>query len=517
MLLSNSQNKTGSLPILKLENISKSFSGIPVLKHVSLDLYPGEVHCLVGQNGAGKSTLIKILSGVYKCDSGKIYLKGEPVEIHSPAEGLRKGINVIYQEIDLIPDLSIAENISLGREPTHAGFFRKISQERGLAHEMLELLKEKIPPNEIVRKLPIAQQQMVAIAKALASKADIIVMDEPTSALSGKEIETLFRIIMDLKAHDIGIIYISHRIEEIFNIGDRVTVLRDGEWINTFPCKDVDVSVLIQSMVGKEFGHMFPERPPETGFGETLLEVKNLSLPGKFQQISFDLHAGEILGIAGFVGSGRSELARALFGREPATSGEIKVLGKRIDINHPRMAMEHKIGMIPEDRKLQGLQLQAPMFENITFNSLKRLALRGYVNRNTQLKIARDRIKSFDIQPDQPLKIVQELSGGTQQKVVLANWLFEGLKILIMDEPTRGIDVGAKAEVFRIIRAWADQKVGVILISSEFSELIGMCDRILVIKEGFPVQMLDGRISTEETILECIFRGENEEKRVAMG
>ena len=289
MLLSNSQNKTGSLPILKLENISKSFSGIPILINVSLDLYPGEVHCLVGHNGAGKSTLIKILSGVYKRDSGEIYLRGEPAEINSPAEGLRKGISVIYQEIDLIPDLSVAENISLGQEPIQAGFLRKISRERKLAHEMLERLKEKIPPNEIVRRLPIAQQQMVAIAKALASKADIIVMDEPSSALSGKEIETLFRIIKDLKEHGIGIIYISHRIEEIFTIGDRVTVLRDGERITTFPCKGLDVSVLIRSMVGKEFGHMFPERPSEKSFGETLLEVNDLSLPGKFQHISFGL------------------------------------------------------------------------------------------------------------------------------------------------------------------------------------------------------------------------------------
>lgn len=514
--LSNSQNKTGRLPILKLENISKSFSGIPILINVSLDLYPGEVHCLVGHNGAGKSTLIKILSGIYKRDSGEIYLRGEPAEINSPAEGLRKGISVIYQEIDLIPDLSVAENISLGQEPIQAGFLRKISRERKLAHEMLERLKEKIPPNEILRRLPIAQQQMVAIAKALASKADIIVMDEPSSALSGKEIETLFRIIRDLKEHGIGIIYISHRIEEIFTIGDRVTVLRDGKRITTFPCKGLDVSVLIRSMVGKEFGHMFPERPSKKSFGETLLEVNDLSLPGKFQHISFGLHAGEILGIAGFVGSGRSELAHALFGREPASSGEIKVLGKSIDITHPRRAIDHKIGMIPEDRKLQGLQLHAPMFENLTFNSLKWLTSWGYVNRRKQMKTARDRMKSFDIQPFQPLKIVQELSGGTQQKVVLANWLFEGLKILIMDEPTRGIDVGTKAEVFRIIRAWADQGVGIILISSEFSELIGMCDRILVIKEGLPMQILDGRTATEETILECIFRGEYEKKRVAM-
>ena len=496
-----------NIPIAKMEDISKSFSGVPVLKDVSFDLYPGEVHCLVGQNGAGKSTLIKILSGVHKSDSGNIYLRGEAVEISSPAEGLRKGISVIYQEIDLIPDLSVADNITLGIEPKRLGLFRRVSQEKSIACDMLELLKEEIQPNAIIRKLSVAHQQMVAIAKALALKAGIIVMDEPTSALSGKETEKLFRIIMDLKKHGMGVIYISHRLEEVFRIGDRVTVLRDGERIITSQCRDMDVSSLIHSMVGKEFGQMFPERP-EASKSETLLEVKDLSLPGKFHDISFDLCAGEILGIAGFVGSGRSELARAIFGREPAASGEIRLRSNKVSINSPRTAMDSKIGMIPEDRKMQALHLEATMFENITFNNLRSLNLWGWISKRKRLAKAQDRITNFDIQPAQPLKIVQKLSGGTQQKVVLGNWMFEGFEILVMDEPTRGIDVGTKAEIFSIIRTWADQGVGIILISSEFSELIGVCDRILVIREGKQVDILDGRTSTEEMILQSIFKFE---------
>jgi ABC-type sugar transport system ATPase subunit len=277
----------------------------------------------------------------------------------------------------------------------------------------------------------------------------------------------------------------------------------------------MDVSSLIHSMVGKAFGQMFPARP-EAVTGETLLEVKDLSLPGRFQDVSFDLRAGEIFGIAGFVGSGRSELARAIFGREPAASGEIRLRGNKVIINSPRTAMDSKIGMIPEDRKMQALHLEAPMFENLTFNSLTSLNLWGWVCKRKRLTKALDRITSFNIQPAQPLKIVQELSGGTQQKVVLGNWMFEGFEILIMDEPTRGIDVGTKAEIFRIIRTWADQGVGIILISSEFSELTGMCDRILVIREGKQVDILNGRTSTEEMVLQSIFKFESGRNDVAM-
>ncbi|MEJ2729408.1 MAG: sugar ABC transporter ATP-binding protein [Deltaproteobacteria bacterium] len=501
--------------LLRLENISKSFSGVPVLEDVSFDLYPGEVHCIVGQNGAGKSTLIKILSGVHKCDSGQVFIHDELVEIGSPAEGQKHGISVIYQEIDLIPDLTVADNICLGMEETYGGLLRKISFEKKIAKEMLQLLKEKIDPATVVKKLPIAQQQMTAIAKALALKAGIIVMDEPTSALSGKEIETLFRIITDLKSHDIGIIYISHRLSEIFRIGDRVTVLRDGKRVITSKCDETDTSKLIQSMVGKEFGRMFPEKL-KLADERVVLEIKDLSLPGKFENISFKLNAGEILGLAGFVGSGRSELAQAIFGRRPSASGDIKVNGKSVNINRTKVAIKNRIGMIPEDRKIQALQVQAPLFENITFNSLNRLKYFGWINRGKQLKMAKDRIKKFNIQPPQPLKLVEELSGGNQQKIVLGNWLFEDADVLIMDDPTRGIDVGAKAEIFRIIRAWAEKGVGIIFISSEFQELVGMCDRILLIREGRQVGILDGSRATEEMILQAILNAESGQENVFM-
>ena len=510
-----SEQAQSSPTILRIDRVSKSFSGVQVLKEVSFDLRAGEVHCLVGQNGAGKSTLIKILSGVHRRDSGQIEIKGEAVDFGSPAEGLKKGISVIYQEIDLIPDLTVAENITLGIEKARCGIFRRISDERELALHTLSLMNEPISPDDVVRSLPLAQQQMVAIAKSLAVKVDIIVMDEPTSALSSKEIRTLFRIIGDLKSRGIGIVYISHRIEEIFEIGDRVTVLKDGERVETARCGDIDTSQLIHAMVGKEFGRLFPVRP-KAGGEEKLLEVRNLTSLGAFEDVSFDLYKGEIFGIAGFVGSGRSEIARALFGRDPADSGQILFKGAPVDIRSPKQAIGHRIGMIPEDRKLQALQLEAPMFENITFNSLNRLKKWGWINRGGQIDLSLERIRAIEIQPEQPHKIVNELSGGTQQKVVLANWMFEGMELIIMDEPTRGIDVGTKAEIFRFIRRWADNGVGIILISSEFPELLGMCDRILVLREGRTVSILDGEHADEKTILELIFRGKNENRSDAV-
>jgi ABC-type sugar transport system ATPase subunit len=497
--------------LLRLENISKSFSGVPVLEEVSFDLYPGEVHCVVGQNGAGKSTLIKILSGVHKSDSGRIFMRDKLVNIRSPAEGRKQGISVIYQEIDLIPELTVADNICLGIEETHGRFVRKTSREKAIAQEMLHLLREEFDPTIIVKALPIAQQQMIAIAKALALKAGIIVMDEPTSALSRKETETLFRIIKDLKSRDIGIIYISHRLSEIFRVGDRVTVLRDGKHVITSKCNEIDTPKLIQSMVGKEFKHMFPERlkQPNT---DAVLEISHLGIPGKFEDVSFELKGGEILGIAGFVGSGRSELAQAIFGRQPSVRGEIKVKGQCIIMSRPKIAITNGIGMIPEDRKSQALQMQAPLLENITFNSLKRVKRLGWINCGKRLKVAQERIRKFDIQPAQPFKIVDEFSGGNQQKTVLGNWLFEDADVLIMDEPTRGIDVGAKAEIFRIIRDWAQKGVGIIFISSEFQELAGMCDRILLIRDGRQIGIIDGRTASEQIILQLVLDGESGEK-----
>ena len=501
--------------LLRLESISKSFSGVPVLEEVSFDLYPGEVHCVVGQNGAGKSTLIKILSGVHRCDSGRIFMRDKLVNIRSPAEGRKQGISVIYQEIDLIPDLTVADNICLGIEETYGRFLRKTSRERTIAQEMLHLLREEIDPTSIVKTLPIAQQQMIAIAKALALKAGIIVMDEPTSALSGKETETLFRIIRDLKSRDIGIIYISHRLSEIFRIGDRVTVLRDGKHVVTSKCDEIDTPKLIHSMVGKEFKRMFPERLKRPNMN-AVLEISHLGIPGRFENITFELKAGEILGIAGFVGSGRSELAQAIFGRQPSIRGEIKVNGKSIHISRPKIAIINRIGMIPENRKSQALQMQAPLLENITFNSLNRLKNFGWINWRKRLKVTQERIDKFSIQPAQPFKIVDEFSGGNQQKIVLGNWLFEDADVLIMDEPTRGIDVGAKAEIFRIIRDWADKGVGIILISSEFQELAGMCDRILLIREGRQIGMIDGRTATEQIILQLILDAESGEQIASM-
>jgi ribose transport system ATP-binding protein len=501
--------------LLRLENISKSFSGVPVLEEVSFDLYPGEVHCVVGQNGAGKSTLIKILSGVHKCDSGRIFMRDKLVNIRSPAEGRKQGISVIYQEIDLIPELTVADNICLGMEETYGRFLRKTSREKTIAQEMLQLLREEIDPTSIVKTLPIAQQQMIAIAKALALKAGIIVMDEPTSALSGKETETLFRIIKDLKSRDIGIIYISHRLSEIFRIGDRVTVLRDGKHVITSKCNEIDAPKLIHSMVGKEFKRMFPERLEQPN-RNAVLEISHLGVPGKFENISFQLKAGEILGIAGFVGSGRSEVAQAIFGRQPSVSGEIKVNGKSTNISRPKIAITNRIGMIPENRKSQALQMQAPLLENITFNSLTRLKYFGWINWGKRLKVAQERINKFSIQPAQPFKIVDEFSGGNQQKIVLGNWLFEDADVLIMDEPTRGIDVGAKAEIFRIIRDWAQNGVGIILISSEFQELAGMCDRILLIREGRQIGIIDGRTATEQMILQLILGAERGEQIASM-
>lgn len=486
--------------LLVLNNINKSFSGVRVLEDINFDLHYGEVHCIVGQNGAGKSTLIKITSGAYQKDSGDIFLEGKAFEAKSPIDSLKRGISVIYQEVDVIPHQTVAENIYLGRELKKGKFFLDKQEMSRFSSTVLKKLNINISPDEYLYKLPIAKQQMVAIARSVFQKAKVMIMDEPSSIIGKEELGTLFQLVRQFKEMNMGIIYISHRLEEVFEIADRITVLRDGKVISTKSKEDSTENDLIQKMVGKNYGALFPEKKSKKS-DKIILSLENVSVRGLINNISFDLCEGEILGLSGQVGSGRSEIVHTIYGDYPFYSGNIKVNNQVEKINSPAMAMNLGIGFIPEDRKLQSLFLDLPLFENTTFNSFDGLSKYGCINRKKQISLAMKRINELNITPNNPYNLVKLLSGGTQQKVVLSKWIFEGFRVLIMDEPTRGIDVGTKAEIFSIMQSLSLKGIGIIFISSEISEIIGVSHRILTVKEGRITATLNGQSATEEDVL----------------
>jgi len=485
--------------ILEVRNISKSFPGVRALSNVSLSIKRGEVHALVGENGAGKSTLMKILAGAYTKDSGEIILRGKPVEIESPAHAQSLGIAIIYQEFNLAPHLSAAANIFIGREP-RSKFFnfidnRRIRQD---AQAIMSELGVDIDVSRPVRDLNVAQQQSTEIAKALSMNADLIIMDEPTSALAEAEVAVLFDVIRRLKAKGITFIYISHNLEEVFQISDRISVLRDGQLIGTNETAKLDAREVVRMMVGRTLDDMFPK--PKVDIGGPLLEVKNLSRRGVIRDVSFTLHRGEILGIAGLLGAGRTELMRCIFGADRITSGEIWMEGKRVDIRSPRDAIAAGIGFVPEDRKQQGLFLSLAMRINASAVILPTLARWGLINRQQEKKLVSESIAALQIKTAGQEQIVRDLSGGNQQKVVLAKWLAIKPKVLILDDPTRGIDVGAKVAIHTLMGEFARQGVGIILISSELPEVLGMSDRIIVMDEG----AICGEFSREEATHEKV-------------
>jgi ribose transport system ATP-binding protein len=467
--------------LLEMRGIGKSFPGVHALQDVSLSLDKGEVLALVGENGAGKSTLIKILGGAYHPDAGEILLDADPVLISSPASAQAAGISIIYQEFNLVPDLTVRENIFLGRERTRAGFVRAAEEHRE-ALQLFEKIGLAIDPNTRCRDLTVAQQQTVEIAKALSVNARIIVMDEPTAALTSQEVEHLFAIIADLKSRGIGVIYISHRLDEIFEVADRVMVLRDGTYVGTEPVSDVTREKLIEMMVGRSLESEFPKHAAIPG--DERLRVENLSLGKTVKDVSFAVHAGEILGFAGLVGAGRTETMRIVFGADRPEKGRILVNGEEANIAGPRDAIRNRICLLTEDRKSQGLVLNHTVRENFGLPNLDRFRKWIFLDQRREREECAGYIDSLSIKVSSQEQAVENLSGGNQQKVVLAKWLAQNADIIIFDEPTRGIDVGAKYEIYLLMNRLAADGKAIIMISSELPEILGMSDRIIVMHEG---------------------------------
>ena len=482
--------KNGVSALLEMRSITKRFPGVVALDGVDFELERGEVHVLLGENGAGKSTLVKMLAGAYRPDEGEILLDGEAASISSATDAQKLGISTIYQEFNLVPQFTVAENIFLGRQPRRFGFVdrRKMREE---ARKLLDRMKVLVDPDALVSNLGVAQRQMVEIAKALSLNARILIMDEPTASLSGQEVERLFEIVRGLKEEEVAMIFISHHLEEVSEIGDRVTVLRDGKVVDRVPASTKH-SELVRMMVGRSVEAQFPRRRPEVG--EVLLEVKNLSREGVLEDVSFSLRAGEVVGVAGIVGAGRTELARAIFGADPGDAGEVWVEGRRMERGDPREAKRRGMGFVTEDRQGQGIVPPLSVAENLGLASLERNTHVGLVNRREQRKRARKMIEDLNIRTPGPEQEIRFLSGGNQQKTVIGKWLLADSKVLIMDEPTRGIDVGAKVEIYELMNELTENGAGILMISSDLPEVLGMSDRILVMSGG----RITGELSVEE-------------------
>lgn len=494
--------------LLQVEDITKVFPGVRALYRVSFDLLRGEVHALLGENGAGKSTLIKILAGAYVPDSGRIFVEGQEVHILHPKQGEELGISVIYQEFSLVPYLSVAENIFLGREPLRKRGIKIIDWKRMYeeARILLERLGSEIHPKTPVRDLSVAEQQMVEIVKALSLNAKIIVMDEPTAALNSQEITHLFRMIDQIRREGTGIVYISHRLEEVFEIGDRITVLRDGCCVGTVPAKGTETDTLIQMMVGRKLEAMFPWERRERG--EPILSIEGFTREGVFHDIDLKVHQNEILGLAGLVGSGRTELVRAIFGAYPVDKGSITIQGEKGVPKSPSAAISKGIGFLPADRKREGLILCLSVLQNMTIASLLNFVRRGFIRLKEEERVARDYKDKLGIKVPTLKREVLYLSGGNQQKVMLAKWLCSKARVIVFDEPTRGVDVGAKFEIHRLMVDLAKQGKGIIMISSELPEILGMSDRVLVFRRGRISAEFSREEATKERVLQQMLVGQ---------
>ncbi|MBW4670201.1 MAG: sugar ABC transporter ATP-binding protein [Cyanomargarita calcarea GSE-NOS-MK-12-04C] len=489
-------------PVLEMQGITKRFHGVPALQNVNLTIYPGEVHALMGENGAGKSTLMKILAGAYIADEGEIRISCSPVKITDPASAHKAGINLIYQELNVAPNLTVTENIFMGSELQRGQFLDRQGMQRE-AQQVLESLGASFAPNDLVSTLSIAEQQQVEIARALKDKSRILVMDEPTAALSDRETERLFEVIRKLRNDGIAIIYISHRMEEIYALADRISVLRDGQYIGSLTRDEISPQRLVQMMVGRPMENFY-EHQRQTNAGQVALEVRNISDGRKVQPTNFKLYAGEILGLAGLVGAGRTELSRLIFGADPKVSGEVFLNGKKLDINTPSDAIAVGIGYVPEDRKDQGLFLEMSARKNIGINRLLQDAKAGIVNWSLVNRIATEAVENFHIRLANLEIRAVDLSGGNQQKLLLARWLAIKPRVLMLDEPTRGVDIGAKSEIYRIISELVSLGVAILMVSSELPEIVGMSDRVLVMREGQLVGELDdspGKEITQENIM----------------
>jgi inositol transport system ATP-binding protein len=486
--------------LLELRNISKSFPGVRALDDVSIKVARGSVHALMGENGAGKSTLMKILNGIHSPDEGLIILDGKERFFTSVRNAMEAGVSMIHQELMPLPELTVAENIFLGKEPVlgRMGFvdFRKLNAKAGIVLERIGL---DIPPDRKMMELSIAQMQMIEIAKAISNDAKVIIMDEPTSAITSREVDVLFGIIGQLKADGISVIYISHKMDEVFRIADTITVMRDGRVVDTRNAEELDNDELISMMVGRSLKTLFKKKSTDLS-GQTLLKVEGLT-GTHFRDVDFELHQGEILGFAGLMGSGRTEIANAVFGLDRPMAGRITVENRVCVITSPRQAMDQGIAMVNEDRKMNGLVLTSSVAENMTLSSLKDLAKFIFVDRARESEVVAGEMRRYRISaPDAAAKVVN-LSGGNQQKIAIAKALLTKPRILILDEPTRGIDIGAKAEIYGMMRELADTGIGIILISSELPEIIGICDRVIVMNKGRIAAELPGDGIDEETVL----------------
>ena len=483
---------------IEMRGIDKSFGSNNVLKNAGFLLESGEIHALMGENGAGKSTLMKILTGVYTKDAGTVIVDGQEVCYKNPQEAERAGIVFIHQELNVLFDLTVEENMFLGKEIRNAFGVCNKKAMRAKVKEILDKLGVDINPGEVMSNLSVGQQQMIEIAKALMVDAKVIIMDEPTAALTQSETEVLFQVVKSLRKKGVSIVYISHRMEEIFELCDRITILRDGSYIDTKRIADTDMNDVVKMMIGREIGERYPAR--QSKIGDVVLEVENLECPGVFEKVSFKVHAGEVLGVSGLMGAGRTEIMQAIFGNMPHVTGTIRLNGRTIQNKSPQQAMKNGIGFITEDRKLEGLMLEESIMKNISIANLGRISKNGVINRKTEQDLVKRGIEELHIKCFGPQHDCGNLSGGNQQKVVFAKWIYTDPKVLILDEPTRGVDIGAKKEIYNIINELAEKGVAIIMVSSELPEVLGMSDRVMIVREG----LIRGVLSKEEANQENI-------------
>ena len=483
---------------IEMRGIDKSFGGNAVLKEAGFLLDHGEIHALMGENGAGKSTLMKILTGVYTKDAGQVIVDGQEVCYKNPQEAEKAGIVFIHQELNVLFDLTVEENMFLGKE-IHGRF--GVCDKKAMRAEVRKILDRlgvSIDPQQRMSELSVGQQQMIEIAKALMVDAKVIIMDEPTAALTQSETEVLFQVVRSLKEKGVSIVYISHRMEEIFELCDRITVLRDGSYIDTKRIQDTDMNDVVKMMIGREIGERYPLR--EASIGEVVFKVEGLTCPGVFKDVSFEVHAGEVLGVSGLMGAGRTEIMQAIFGNMPHVTGKLFWNGEEIHNHNPGQAMKNGIGFITEDRKTEGLMLEESIRKNISLANLGRISRRGVLRKKEERELVQKGIEELHIKCFGPEHECGRLSGGNQQKVVFAKWIYTDPKVLILDEPTRGVDIGAKKEIYNIINDLAAKGVAIIMVSSELPEVLGMADRIMVVREG----LLRGILSKEEADQENI-------------
>ncbi|TFD59399.1 sugar ABC transporter ATP-binding protein [Cryobacterium sp. Hh7] len=497
-----------SAALLEVRGLRKSFAGVKALQGVDLVVRPGEVHCVLGQNGAGKSTLIKTLSGAYQPDSGEIFWQGEPVTIGGPVAALELGIATMYQELDVVDGLTIAENVFLGHEQATGGVLHVASANARTQEILARLGHREISPRTEVGQLSAANKQIVSMARALSRDTKLIIMDEPSAVLDSQEVENLFRVVAELTAQGIAVVYISHRLAEIRRIGDRITVIKDGKTTASgLSVADTPTPDLIRLMTGREVANVFPAATPLPADAPIVLSCDALGVRGLFRNVSLEVRAGEIVGLAGLVGSGRSEILEAIYGARRSTSGTVTVNGKVLRPGSVDAAVSAGIGLSPEERKSQGLILDEPIFKNVTLSSFARFARGGFLREGAEREAARKQIQALELRPAVPDLATRSLSGGNQQKILLARWLVHGTTVLLLDEPTRGVDVGARAEIYALIRRLAEAGTAIIVVSSEIDEVLGLADRVLVISDGEVLTTTNSNEIDEPGVLDLVMRG----------